>query len=128
MSQLLKQQSFECAKCSNNKVSNVSTAQTKFWTNWQLVVVSDLPICCPFVATCGAFGLQTHYTYQARKYSYTEALNATLIICCLIYTSFSTGSSLVYFWFRPLCFAVVMKSIIFVLIVLQDPQRGLIHV
>ena len=44
-------------------------------------------------------GLQAHCTGRAKKYSYSEAQNATLVFrFCDISSSFSTGSSLVYFF------------------------------
>ena len=117
MSRLHKQISFECLPISPKLFSlcsrDVSTAQTKkFWTNWQHVVVSFanlLPIRWPF----RSLGLQVHCTCRAKKYSYSEAQNATLVL--------AQGLASCIYLFHPLCFSVVKKSIIFVL---QGPPRG----
>ena len=120
----LHKQSFECLDCTNNKVSNVPISPKlfslcsrdvktkKFWTNWQLVVVSFanlLPIRWPF----RSLSLQVHCTCRAKKYSYSEAQNATLVL--------AQGLASCIFLFHPLCFSVVKKSIIFVL---QGLPRG----
>ena len=60
-----------------------------------------------------SLGLQVHCTCQAKKYSYSEAQNATLVL--------AQGLASCIFLIHPLCFSVVKNSIIFVL---QGPPRG----